>query len=68
MRRLLEFYECEHPTDLDHYIEDIVDCGGTIISSEVDYDGEIGTVLFDHSDIKTFDKKFEETEAYNYVN
>ena len=64
----LEFYECEHDTDLGNYIDDIVDCGGTIVNSSVDYDDEIGHVEVAVNNRKEFFDRFNKTEAYEFLN
>ena len=64
----IDFYECEHNGDLDNYIEDMVSCGAKIISRELDYDGEVGSVEFEVVDMKEFMSKFEETDSYDFVN
>ena len=38
VRFRIDFRECEHDGDLDNYIYDIKESGGTIINKEIDYD------------------------------
>ena len=38
------FHECEHPGDLNNYIDDITSSGGDIISKEIYYDSETALV------------------------
>ena len=65
----LEFYECEHDGDLQHYIDDIVKCGGEVINSSVDDDEEIGTIVVKYDNINgNFLQKFKETETYGFIN
>ena len=64
----LEFYECEHNTDLDNYLDDVIECGGEIVNSRVDYDGEIGYVVVAVENRAEFMTKFQETEASQFLN
>jgi hypothetical protein len=64
----LEFYECEHGGDLNNYMEDIIECGGKIIDSDIDYEAEIGEVVVEVEDEKAFNKLFEETDSYDFLN
>lgn len=64
----LEFYECEHNGDLDNYITDIEESGGKVISSELNYDREVGIVVIDVADDKVFMEKFSNTDAYGFIN
>lgn len=60
----VRFTECEHDGDLDHYIGDIINSGGKIVDSGVDYDNEEGWVRFETNDKEAFMSKFKETDAY----
>ncbi len=64
----IEFYECEHQGDLDNYIEDILESGGEVITSEVNYDSEIGFVRIEVSNKQCFMEKFYETDSYDFIN
>ena len=64
----LEFYECEHNGDLDYYLDDIIECGGKIVSSSVDHDSEIGHVVVAVKNRKEFITKFQETDASQFLN
>lgn len=70
MRKSIEFYECEHGGDLDNYLSDMRECGATIISSHVDYEDEIGYVIYevDEDNMEDFINKFIETESYEFAN
>jgi hypothetical protein len=61
------FDECEHQDDLDEFIKDIVQCGGRIISSSVDYENDTGTVVFEVDDPKAFRAAFATTNAADFV-
>lgn len=64
----IEFYECEHQGDLDNYIEDILESGGEVITSEVNYDSEIGFVRIEVSNKQDFMEKFYQTDSYDFIN
>lgn len=67
MRKIvLEFYECEHYGDLENYMDDIRACGGTIESSSIDIDSEIGVVECTVPD--DFERKFKTTNSYEFLN
>ena len=68
MELTLEFYECEHQGDLDHYTDDVLSCGASIIKKEINYEAEIGKVLIEVNDSKLFWNKFKETESYEFLN
>jgi hypothetical protein len=64
----IEFYECEHQGDLDNYIEDILESGGEVVTSEINYEAEIGFVRIEVLDKKDFVEKFSQTESYDFIN
>ena len=61
MKGVLYFSECEHNGDLDEYISDIVNCGGKILSKEINYEAERGKVEVEFDE--TFADKFRKTRA-----
>jgi hypothetical protein len=61
------FSECEHDGDLDNYKEDIIKCGGKILSSSLDSDEETGTVVFEVEDKIIFRNKFIDTDTWEFV-
>jgi len=61
----LEFHECEHEGDLDHYIDDLPRC--KVISTNINKSAEIGTVVIRVHDRKKFWDEFRETEAYEFL-
>lgn len=61
------FCECEHDGDLDNYLGDIRDCGGKVLSSNVDSDEETGTVVFEVEDKPAFVEKFKQTDAWQFL-
>lgn len=62
----LVFYECEHQEDLDNYMKDVQDCGGTIFSQFLDTDNEEGTVEIEVENLKEFTEKFVNTKANEF--
>lgn len=68
MRLTVQFYECEHQGDLDHYLDDLTSCGASIIKKEINYEAEIGEVLIEVNDSKLFWNKFKETDSYEFLN
>lgn len=64
----LTFYECEHEGDLDNYADDVRECGGKVIDSEINEDAEIGRLTVQVEDKATFLAKFKETDAAQFLN
>lgn len=60
------FYECEHNGDLQSYIHDVVDSGGNVIDSEINYDAEKAEVLVEVNDKNEFFNKFFSTYACGF--
>jgi hypothetical protein len=61
------FSECEHDGDMDNYTDDIVKCGGRIISTSVDPDAEEGVAIFEVDDKPAFVEKFKQTDAWQFI-
>lgn len=61
------FYECEHNGDLDRYKDDIVKCGGKIISAVINDEEEEGTIVFEVPDKPSFIEKFKLTDSWQFV-
>ena len=67
MRKIkITFSECEHNEDLDNYAADIIKCGGKIISSTIDSEAEMGSILAEVP-FETFEEAFENTDSYGFV-
>ena len=67
VRIKVTFSECEHDGDMSNYTDDIVKCGGKIISTSVDADAEEGTAVFEVEDKPAFVEKFKQTEAWQFI-
>ena len=65
MKTQLSFYECEHDGDLENYISDVHESGGTVIARDLNYEAEIGTIVVDHDE--KFMDRFKETDAYQFL-
>ncbi len=68
VRFRIDFRECEHDGDLDNYIYDIVESGGTVINKQIDYDEETAWVIVEADNKDDFFEKFEHTNAYDFTN
>ena len=61
------FHECEHPGDLNNYIDDITSCGGNIIDKELHYDSETALVDVSVEDKDEFITNFKKTDAFDFA-
>ena len=68
MTLTISFYECEHDGDLEDYVDDVVESGGKIVSSEINEEAEIGRVTVEVEDREAFFEKFKKTDAYCFIN
>lgn len=70
MQKTLQFYECEHDGDLGTYVDDLVQCGATIISTSINEEAEIGTVVIEFPDNEKvqFIEKLRKTETFLFLN
>ena len=64
----LSFYECENHGDADNYKDDIINCGGKISNTKLNYDTESCRIYFTVSNYNSFMKKFKKTDAYQFLN
>ena len=63
---VISFYECEHNSDLQNYLDDLPD-DVEVISSEINIEAEIGTVTINAPDIKIFWEEFAKTDAFEFL-
>jgi len=66
MKTQLSFYECEHYGDLDNYIDDVEQSGGTVTSSNINLEAETGTIDVTHDE--GFWDRFKETNSFEFLN
>lgn len=64
----LHFSECEHNGDLQSYVNDIVESGGNIKSSSINYEEENAVVVIELNDYNDFYEKFKRTNAFDFSN
>jgi hypothetical protein len=65
MKKLtFNFFDCEHPGDLEWYRNDLIKSGARIISQSINYDAEECTIVAEIDDKETFLKAFIETDSY----
>ena len=63
------FGECEHEGDLEEYTGDLCRSGAKILSTEINYEAEIGHVTFSvpKDKVADFSEKFKKTTSYYFV-
>lgn len=66
MKTTMYFSECEHDGDLDNYVSDIINCGGKIISSQINHDEETARVEIEYE--PGFVEKFKKTDSIDFSN
>jgi hypothetical protein len=67
VRIQISFDECEHPGDLDNYIQEVRDSGAIILSSMINYEAETGLVDVEIPDFERFLTEFEKTNAIEFA-
>lgn len=69
VRRIyLSFYECEHSRDLDRYIADVYQSGGSITQSTINDEAETCSILVEVNDFEEFKRRFRNTESFGFSN
>jgi hypothetical protein len=64
----ITFYECEHEGDLEPYEKDIVDCGGKVLSTQINEDTETAIIEVDVDNPASFIEKFQRTNSVGFSN
>jgi len=67
MKIKITFCECEHHGDLDNYEDAVRQAGGQVLSSDVDTDDEVGTVIAEVQDTKAFLDAIKKTEGGEFA-
>lgn len=59
--------ECAHFGDMDYYLDDIVESGGKVLESCIDYDAETGAVTITTLDRGAFIKTLNTTKSAGFA-